>query len=42
MRERKLPTGIQTFRKVREEHCYYVDKMAYMRRLVSSSASSRA
>ena len=35
MRERKLPTGIQTFRKVREEHRYYVDKMAYMRRLVA-------
>ena len=35
MREHKLPTGIQTFRKVREEHCYYVDKTAYMRRLVA-------
>ena len=35
MRKRKLPTGIQTFRKVREEGCYYVDKTAYIHRLVS-------
>ena len=25
---------MQTFRKVREEHCYYVDKTAYIRRLL--------
>ena len=31
---RKLPIGIQTFRKIREDHCYYVDKTAYMGRLV--------
>ena len=31
---RKLPIGIQTFSKVREEGCYYVDKTAYVRRLV--------
>ena len=31
---RKLPIGIQTFSKVREEGCYYVDKTAYARRLV--------
>ena len=31
---RKLPIGIQTFREVREEGCYYVDKTAYVRRLV--------
>ena len=35
MRKRKLPTGIQTFRKVREEGCYYVDKTAYVRQLVT-------
>ena len=35
MKRRKLPTGIQTFRKVREEGCYYVDKTAYIERLVS-------
>ncbi len=31
---RKLPTGIQTFREIREENCYYVDKTAFIRRLV--------
>ena len=34
MSRRKLPIGIQTFREVREESCYYVDKTPYMRRLV--------
>ena len=33
MNRRKLPTGIQTFREIREEDCYYVDKTAYLRRL---------
>ena len=32
--KRKLPVGIQTFRKLREEECYYVDKTAYALRLV--------
>ena len=32
--KRKLPIGIQTFREIREDHCYYVDKTAYMERLV--------
>ena len=31
---RRLPIGIQTFRKIREEGCYYVDKTAYVARLV--------
>ncbi len=31
---RKLPIGMQTFREIREEDCYYVDKTAYMRRLM--------
>ena len=35
---RKLPIGIQTFRKIREEGCYYVDKTAYVRRLVDDGA----
>ena len=35
MRKRKLPTGIQTFRELREEDCYYVDKTAYAGRLVA-------
>ena len=33
MTRRRLPIGIQTFRKVREENCYYVDKTAYAARL---------
>ncbi len=31
---RKLPIGIQTFRMIREEGCYYVDKTPWVRRLV--------
>ena len=31
---RKLPLGIRTFRKIREENCYYVDKTPYLARLV--------
>ena len=34
MSRRKLPIGIQTFREVREDDCYYVDKTAHVRRLV--------
>ena len=34
MAKRRLPIGIQTFRKIREEDCYYVDKTAYIRRLL--------
>ncbi len=34
MTKRKLPIGIQTFRKIREEAYYYVDKTAYIRRLL--------
>ena len=32
--KRKLPIGIQTFRKIREGGCYYVDKTPWVRRLV--------
>ena len=32
--KRKLPIGIQTFREIREEGHYYVDKTAFIRRLV--------
>ncbi len=31
---RKLPTGIQNFREIREDDCYYVDKTGFIRRLV--------
>ena len=34
MMRRKLPIGIQTFREIREDGCYYVDKTALIRRLV--------
>ena len=34
MKKRRLPTGIQTFREVRETDCYYVDKTAHVRELV--------
>ena len=34
MSKRRLPIGIQTFREVREEDCYYVDKTAYIGRLL--------
>ena len=30
MTKGKLPIGIQTFQKVREEGCYYVDKNVYL------------
>ena len=38
MSKRRLPIGIQTFRKIREEDCYYVDKTAYIRRLLDEGA----
>ena len=34
MPKRMLPIGVQTFRKVRETDCYYVDKTAYIERLI--------
>ena len=34
MTRRKLPIGVQTFRTIREERCYYVDKTAYIQRLL--------
>ena len=34
MAMRRLPLGIQTFRKLRELDCYYVDKTTYAKRLV--------
>ncbi|WP_200330674.1 AAA family ATPase, partial [Thiocystis violacea] len=30
----KLPIGIQTFREIREEGCYYVDKTALALKLI--------
>ena len=34
MTRRKLPIGMQTFRKIREGRCYYVDKTAYIGQLL--------
>ncbi len=34
MTRRRLPIGIQTLRKIREQDCYYVDKTAYVERLL--------
>ncbi|MDE2889269.1 MAG: ATP-binding protein [Gemmatimonadota bacterium] len=34
MTRRRLPIGIQTFREIREENSYYVDKTAYIQRLI--------
>ena len=35
MTRRRLPIGIQTFREIREENCYYVDKTAYILQLLN-------
>ena len=35
MTRRRLPLGIQTFREIREDGCYYVDKTTYAARLVA-------
>ena len=35
MTRRLLPIGIQNFREIRERNCYYVDKTAYIARLVN-------
>ena len=34
MKRRRLPTGIQTFRELRERGCYYVDKTGHIERLI--------
>ena len=34
MNRRRLPIGIQTFREVREDGCYYVDKTRHIRQLL--------
>ena len=34
MTRRRLPIGIQTFREVREQGCYYVDKTGYIERML--------
>ncbi|MDR2678926.1 MAG: AAA family ATPase, partial [Zoogloeaceae bacterium] len=34
MQRKKLPVGIQTFREIREDDCYYVDKTAFALRMI--------
>ena len=34
--KRRLPIGIQTFREIRKDGCYYVDKTGYIRQLLDS------
>ena len=36
MKRSKLPTGIQTFRTIREQDCYYVDKTEHIQRLIAA------
>ena len=38
MNKRRLPIGIQTFRKIRQENYYYVDKTTYIQRLLDEDA----
>ncbi|MDR2466816.1 MAG: AAA family ATPase, partial [Prevotellaceae bacterium] len=37
-RQKKLPTGIQTFEKIREENRLYVDKTKYLVNLIDSDS----
>ena len=39
MEKRRLPVGIQTFRRIREEGYYYVDKTAYALRIARSAGA---
>ena len=39
MDRRRLPVGIQTFRRIREEGYYYVDKTGYARRIVQDAGT---
>ena len=34
MTHRQLPIGIQSFRRIREQDCYYIDKTPHLRRLI--------
>jgi len=38
MNTRKLPIGIQTFAKIREDDCYYVDKTGFVRELIAEGS----
>lgn len=38
MQRKKLPIGIQTFARLREDDCYYVDKTEFARQLINEGA----
>jgi hypothetical protein len=38
MKRKKLPIGIQTFAKIREENCYYVDKTPLALQLIAEGS----
>ena len=38
MDKRLLPTGIQSFRDIRDGNCYYVDKTGYALRMIREGA----
>ena len=38
MKRKKLPIGIQTFAKIREENCYYVDKNPLALQLIAEGS----
>jgi hypothetical protein len=39
MTRKKLPIGIQTFREIREDNCYYVDKTGYALKMATEGKS---
>ncbi|MDR1661549.1 MAG: AAA family ATPase, partial [Azoarcus sp.] len=39
MTRKKLPIGIQTFAKIREDNCYYVDKTAFALRMIEEGTA---
>ncbi len=39
MTRKMLPIGIQTFRKIREDNCYYVDKTGFACRLAEAGGN---
>ena len=39
MDRRRLPVGIQTFRRIREEGYYYVDKTAFARQVAADAGT---
>ncbi|MDR2423116.1 MAG: AAA family ATPase, partial [Prevotellaceae bacterium] len=36
--QKKLPVGIQTFEKIREDNCLYVDKTMYLVNLIDNGS----